>query len=412
VRASKRASRPARAVVAFFFAASLAMVFWASNASAYPWMIRYGYTACAPCHTDPSGGAGALTAYGRAQSDLLLRMHYGQTSEEGEADRSAGLLWGLVSPPDELRLGGDLREAFFSNQVANAPLQQQLMTMNADAYGDVKIGHFRATGSLGFAPQGDLAASLTTNTTNNLISREHWLGVELDDDGAWLLRGGRIALPFGVRMIEHTLWARSFTRTDLDATQQYGASLYFSKDKLRGEVMGIAGNFEVSPDYFRERGYSAYVEYAPVNNLAIGASSLFHRATRDIIYGVTDYFYANGVFARYAPVHPLVLLAEADSVYQSLTWNGHRGGYAAFVQADYQPEQGFHVMVTAESMDGGSSGEPPSYDGWLSAVWFFLPHADARFDAIYSSLGAPPGVGTPATHTSVTTWLAQLHVFL
>ena len=53
-------------------------------------------------------------------------------------------------------------------------------------------------------------------------------------------------------------------------------------------------------------------------------SSLFTRATRDIVYGVTDYRYANGVFRRYSPVQPLVLLAEFDSVYQSLTWHGHR----------------------------------------------------------------------------------------
>jgi hypothetical protein len=399
-------------LLALSFGLLLAILSWAPRASAYTWMIRHDYTGCAPCHTDPSGGAGALTPYGRAQSDLLLRMHYGASSEDAEPDSTSGFLWGLVPLPEQLRLGGDFREAYFSNQVENAPLQQELITMRADVYGDVKVGRFRAAGSLGFAPQGDLAASLTTNPSNNLISREHWIGVELDDDGAWLLRAGRIALPYGIRMIEHTLWARSLTRTDLDATQQYGASLYFSKDKLRGELMGIAGNFEISPDEFRERGYSGYVEYAPVNHLALGASSLFHRATRDIIYGVTDYFYANGGFVRWAPVKPLVLLAEVDSVYQSLTWNGHRGGYAGFVQADYEPQQGFHVMLTGESMDGGSSGEPPSFDGWLSAVWFFLPHADVRFDGIYSTLGNAPGPGTPASHTNVTTWLAQLHVFL
>lgn len=375
-------------------------------------MIRHGYTACMPCHTDPSGGAGALTEYGRAQSDVLLRMHYGPDAEDAEADRTSQFLWGLLPVPDAFRLGGDFREGYFSNQVEGAPLQQELITMRADLYGDVKFGRFRAAGSLGFAPQGDLPASLTANATNNVISREHWIGAELDDDGAWLLRGGRIALPFGIRMIEHTLWARSLTRTDIDDTQQYGAALSFARDRLRGEVMGIAGNFEIHPDAFRERGYSVYVEYAAADKLAIGASSLFTRATRDIIYGVTDYRYVNGPFVRYAPFEPLVILAEVDSVYQSLTWNGHRAGYAGFVQADYEPAQGFHFMLTAESMNGGSSGEPNSYDGWVSAVWFFLPHLDVRFDGIYSVLGQPPTQGVPASTSSVTTWLAQVHAFL
>jgi hypothetical protein len=384
----------------------------ASSASAYPWMIRHKYTGCMPCHTDPSGGAGALTEYGRAQSDLLLRMRYGHGAEEGEADRTAGFLWGLAPLPEQLRLGGDVREGYFSNQVEGAALQQELITMRADGYADVKVGRFRATGSIGYVPEGDLAASITRASKENLVSREHWLGVELDDDGAWLLRGGRIAVPFGVRMIEHTLWARALTRTDLDATQQYGLALSFARDALRGEVMGIAGNYQIRPDDYRERGYSAYVEVAPENTLAVGASSLFTRATRDIVYGVTDYRYANGAFVRWAPVEPVVLLAEADWIYQSLTWNGHRGGYAAFAQMDYEPTQGFHVMLTGESMNGGNAGEPSSFDAWLSAVWFCLPHADVRFDGVYSAVGIPPTPSSPASYANVTTWLVMGHVFL
>ena len=42
-------------------------------------MIRHDYTGCATCHADPSGG-GLLTLYGRAQSDLLLRMRYGEAA--------------------------------------------------------------------------------------------------------------------------------------------------------------------------------------------------------------------------------------------------------------------------------------------------------------------------------------------
>jgi hypothetical protein len=393
-------------------ASALVVLLVSSTASAYPWMIRHGYTGCLPCHTDPSGGAGALTDYGRAQSDLLLRMRYGKTSETGEADKTAGFLGGLVPLPVQTRLGGDFREAFLSNQVENAPILQKWFIMRADLYGDFKIGRFRAAGSIGYEPSGDLTASITASQTDNLISREHWLGAELDEDGAWLLRAGRIALPFGVRMIEHNLWARTLTRTDIDATQQYGVALSFARDQLRGELMGIAGNFQVRPDDFRERGYSLYVEYAPLTTLAVGISSLFTRATRDIIYDYTDYRYANGPFLRYSPVPELVIMGEIDSVYQSITWHGHRAGFAGFLQADYEATQGLHLMLTGESMNGGTSGEPVSGDGWFSAVWFFLPHMDLRLDGIYSAVGVPGQPGVPATHTSVTTFLAQYHVFL
>jgi hypothetical protein len=177
-------------------------------------------------------------------------------------------------------------------------------------------------------------------------------------------------------------------------------------DQLRGEVMGIAGNFEVHPDDFRERGYSAYVEWAPASTVALGASSQFTRATRDIVYNVTDYFQSHGVFARVSPYPELVLMSEFDIVYQSLTWNGHRGGYAGFVQADLEPTQGLHFMATGEAKNGGADGEPSSFGGWLSSVWFFGPHLDARLDGGYQKLGSPTG------YTNVWIWLAQAHVWL
>src|SRR5580693_6482763 len=111
---------PRRRYWAFALAACFVLMLLPSRAHAYPWMIRHGYTGCGPCHTDPSGGAGALTEYGRAQSDLLLRTRYGSRAEE--ADRTAALL-GFVSLPEQARLGGDFREAYLSNQASGAPAQ-------------------------------------------------------------------------------------------------------------------------------------------------------------------------------------------------------------------------------------------------------------------------------------------------
>ncbi len=375
-----------------------------SSAQAYPWMIRHGYTGCTPCHTDPSGGAGVLTAYGRAQGDLLLRSRYGNTSEE--AASTAGFLWGLVQPSDGLRVGGDFREAYFSLKPEGSPATQQFITMRADLTADIVVDHVRAAGSLGYAPQGALAASLTDSPSENFISREHWVGYEFGEGESWLVRAGRMAIPFAIRNVEHNFWVRTLTRSDYNDTQQYGAALAFNVDQLRGEVMGIVGNFEVHPDDYRERGYSAYVEFAPVNTVAVGASSQFTRATRDIVYNVTDYRQAHGLFARVSPYPELVLMTEVDWVYQSLTWNGHRGGYAGFVQADVEPTQGLHFMATGEAMNSGSAGEPSSFGGWVSSVWFFAPHLDLRLDGGYQTLGSPVG------YTNVWIWLAQAHVFL
>src|SRR5450755_4669988 len=63
-----------------FFAWSIVLLFvsfFPNRAHAYAWMIKHAYSGCPVCHADPSGGE-LLTAYGRAQSDLLLRMRYGK----------------------------------------------------------------------------------------------------------------------------------------------------------------------------------------------------------------------------------------------------------------------------------------------------------------------------------------------
>jgi hypothetical protein len=57
------------------------VLFTPARAEAYTWMIRHAYTGCGVCHADPSGGE-VLTPYGRAQSDLLLRMRYGGKKDE------------------------------------------------------------------------------------------------------------------------------------------------------------------------------------------------------------------------------------------------------------------------------------------------------------------------------------------
>jgi hypothetical protein len=397
-----RATRAFVCVVSFAVAL-LVPLFCARDARAYTWMIRHGYSGCMPCHTDPSG-AGPLTAYGRAQGELLLQTRYGAPTEE--ASSLSGFAWGLVPLPDELRLGGDFREAYFGQRTDGSPYSDQFLTMQADLFGDIKFHRFRAEGDIAFAPLGDLQASLTRAPTNNLISRDHWLGYELDEDASWLVRAGRITLPFGIRNLEHTLFARNLTRTDIDRWQQYGAAISVSKEKFRGELMGIAGNFQLRPDDYRERGYSTFFEYAPMNTLALGASSLFTHAERDFNFSVTNNRFANGLFARYAPIQQLVLLAEGDWVYQALKGPADHNGYATFAQADVEPVQGVHVMLTGELMNSGAASEAASYNGWLSAVWFFWSHMDVRVDGVAGVLGSPVGTA------NVLSLLLQYHVYL
>ena len=130
-------------------AALAAMALFSTAAGAYPSMIRQGYTQCAACHTDPSGGT-LLTKYGRAQSELLLSSRWG-SGQEDEPSRAADFLFGLLRTPDFLNLGGWLRYGYIWNTVGGKLVDDRLLQMRADVAAELRVGPLRAEGQLGYA---------------------------------------------------------------------------------------------------------------------------------------------------------------------------------------------------------------------------------------------------------------------
>ncbi|GAC1353385.1 MAG: hypothetical protein NVSMB47_05380 [Polyangiales bacterium] len=396
----------ARRIVVLFVVLACALV-WTRSASAYPWMIRTGQGPCATCHVDPSG-SGILTAYGRVQGDMVLRDHY-TANGKGSADglsKTRGFLWGAVDLPAWLLLSGSYRGMLLDSRPPSpAPEIRRFVQMQADFKVAVRPGIFRASASLGYARGGALSAALTTRDRDNLVSREHWVGVALADD-TMLLRAGRMGLPFGLRNIEHNSYVRAATRTDLNDAQQYGLALAYSDAKSRGEVMAIVGNLALHPDDYRERGYSALFEYFVDEHVGLGVSSLRAQALRDLKTRVSYVRQAHGVFVRASPWEPLVLLLEADALLLSPDSGTTSAGYTGMLQADFEVRQGLHVMLTGEVLRPPQPDARPSLGGWLTVDWFFFPHLDLRADAIQSRVAAGDA------NVSVTTFLLQLHAYL
>ncbi|HEX3774913.1 MAG TPA: hypothetical protein VHV51_10645 [Polyangiaceae bacterium] len=375
-------------------------------AHAYAWMIRHGYGQCVQCHVDPSG-SGPLTQYGRAMSEILLRTQYSWERRDDEEAKLGQFLFGIVQLPKELDFGGEGRVAEQFTKIENTALDREFLWMQLDGHAAVQVGPFVAVGTLGFAPHAALGAALTRSPDSNLVSREHWLGAWLDDSHSALVRAGRMNLPFGIRTIEHTLGVRSFTNTDINDEQQYGASFAYAGDQLRAEAMGIIGNFQLRPDDFRERGYSAYLEYLPAPHLGFGASSTIVHVKLDEQLLRPEWRHAHGVFGRWStPWDPLVLLTEWDYVFDSPQYLPRRSGVVGYLQADLEATQGVHFIATGEAANVSTASVPPSWTGWLSYAWFFAPHADIRLDNIYQSLATSSG------RTGALTFLVQAHVFL
>ncbi len=413
---------------------------WSSDAFAYAWMIRHGYTACGTCHADPSGGE-LLAPYGRVTGDLILRMHYepstdtaaassgseggesfdgfgdfdedfevseteekpaeaeeapAESAEPADATPGAGVLWGLWDPPEWLLVSGAFRNLQILRPGSEGDKYTFVPVMQADLYGQLKFGSVRAAGSIGVSKVREgsphaRAAQITTEQGDelNLISRTHWIGVDVGTE--YLVRAGRVNLPFGVRIPEHTMWVREATRTDRESDQQAGIAVSYVGNSMRAEIMAILGNYQINPDEFRERGYSLYIEGFAGTNLAAGLSSKATFAKVDPVTEEEDVLrQAHGVMSRWSPWEPLAVLFEFDMLFRT----NADAGYVGFLQADYELVQGLHFLATGEVLDEGLSiaedapdqgpgqGEP-KYGAWGTLDWFFYRQFEFRTDFIW-----------------------------
>jgi hypothetical protein len=335
----------------------------------------------------------------------LLRASYGR--EPDQEAGGEGFLWGAVDLPEDLLATVTFRSLLLNTeQPADGTRRWRYLQMMTDLRAQAKVGRVRINGSVGFVREGARAAAITSGEENNLVSREHWVGYELDEAGEWLVRAGRLNLPFGVRGVEHTWFVRAGTRTSINADQQHGAAIAHSGSGLRGELMAIAGNYQIHPDAFRERGYSGFLEFSLGESASVGASSLLTHAQRDQTLRVPTVRQAHGLFARVSPWHPLVLLAEGDVIVQMPEEASNRIGHATLLQADLEAWQGVHLMATAETFDSGVPSSDLSWAGWLSVDYFFLPHAEFRVDGIRQKMSLGPFSFTSNT------LMGQFHFYL
>jgi hypothetical protein len=374
------------------------------RAEAYTWMVRHGYASCSNCHLDPSG-AGILNAYGRSQSEIFLRTPYGaETSDSTLGD----FLFGAIQLPDALMLQMDGRATEVRIQPPDpAPAQTRFILMQADAAAAIVVDRLMFAGAIGYVHEGALAASVTHGDEDRVVSRYHWAGYALGADQNFILRAGRMNLPYGLRVIEHPLWIKSETNTDINAAQQHGVSLYFGTENWRGEAMAIAGNLQLHPRDLREYGYSAYLERSLGLRAVVGASSLITHTSYDLLSRERMFRQAHGLYGKYSPIESLVLMAEADFLVRSPEANYVEYGTAALLQVDFEPTRGLHVIGTGELWNP-EFGKTPSaaYGGWFSLAWFFLPHMDLRLDVTQRNFASLDD------RVNIRTYVGQIHAFL
>jgi hypothetical protein len=317
------------------------------------------------------------------------------SSDSGES-KFPNFLFGAFDLPEWLLLGGSYRHMNIITPAGSPKFRTFPMMM--DLYGQAQFGAFKFGGSIGGArvPAGSPYARSAQVTANqgdqwNLISRTHYVGYDFSTDLS--VRAGRLNLPFGVRIPEHTMWVRQATRTDRESAQQHGVSINYTTQDYRFELMGIAGNYQINPDKFRERGYSGYFEYFTTPKTSIGITSLITVAKEDKLSpgGGSTTRMAHGGMFRTAIGEKTVFVAEVDALSRSR----REVGYVGFAQLDVEPTQGVHFMAAGEMLDEGHPNDTatnftprspglgkPRVGGWLSAAWWPVPHFDIRIDGV------------------------------
>src|SRR5450631_2727222 len=259
-----------------------------------------------------------------------MQMTYGTTP----TPQYSGFAFGVVPMPDWLLAQVTFRGAEFwvsettpgtNGNPSTTVSDQRFLMMLLDARAEIKLGIFRAGGSIGWGTTPfTLPAVVVTNAAADemLLSRDYWVGLAPED--GLLIRLGRINLPFGMRNVEHTAWVRNNTQTDINYSQQSGLSVAFDNGHVRTEVMAILGNLNISPDAYRQRGFSGLVEVPVAKRATVGFSALVTRTELSLVatpprpdgqpgqQGLPGLRQVYGLFGRWAPIEPIVFVLEGD----------------------------------------------------------------------------------------------------
>ncbi|MDH3645121.1 MAG: OprO/OprP family phosphate-selective porin, partial [Gammaproteobacteria bacterium] len=319
-----------------------------------------GTNRCSQCHFAPAGG-GLLSEWGRVESADTL-------SRGGNGD----FLHGLVSLPDSLQLGGDVRLAALVNDVgASEGAEYALFPMQLDASARLRRGKWSVVATIGHrgsvreADLQDGSLRSEAGLVNALISREHYISWRPKRRGPYV-RAGRFYAPFGLRLPDHTSFVRRHLGFNL-LEETYGISAGFVKRQTELHVTAfISDRLRWSPR--NEFGGVAMMEWRR-EKLAYGLSSR-------VVAGEGDVRVIGGGFAKlWSPGIDVLWMAELDGAWQrfgdaaSRRWQA--AGYAGPV---WFPTKGLSVAAAYEFYDQDVIAKHVERHGltmWVS----FLPRA-------------------------------------
>jgi hypothetical protein len=297
-----------------------------SKLFAYPQNIAHGYTSCATCHVNPSGG-GRTNAYGHLSLESLIpdkaNIISWMSNYREVKEKTAVTGYNKKREPElQFNLGGSFRSLLLYQKNLDDKITDSLtlipMLMEAQAY--ALRGDFSIYGTFSIL-------SIKNRMGKRFIkpfSREHWLMYQ--KDYMWFIRLGRMSLPFGIKTADHTRETRSLVNLH-HSDQYYGFSLDYISEKFSFNFMPFIGNYlkyKPNPKSHEEKGAVLTFKLAKPTTFSIGLSSLFKRNERN--YNELDHS-INAAFQL--PLHTYLLF---EMVHQAKFEEKFQQKWASFLR--------------------------------------------------------------------------------
>lgn len=238
----------------------------------YASFIGYGYTSCMTCHYNPHGN-GQLNDYGRAlfATEIAARVFRDPKTTDEELGNQSSFLFSQPAP-GMFKPSIKYREIYVTSSPGGSNATKKYV-MQADAGFALHFDpndKYILVMSAGYTPR-PLNSDVKTGAWNyNLLSREHYLRVQLSDEQ--FMSVGLMDIVYGLRLVDHTGANRKSIGLDMN-DQVHGVLYDYSKEKWLFGLHGFVGN-QMRDEISRITGASTTLEYELREKLTVGASYL------------------------------------------------------------------------------------------------------------------------------------------
>jgi len=248
------------------------------TAEAYPQLQLSRDKTCTGCHISPAGG-NLLTENGESVSEAISTI-----------EQSGAFMYGKLSLPSWLVLGGDLRGATGYMQTPERALAT--FPMQFELYAHAKLVKGLSL-QVTFGPR---PAEVGNESATHFWAREHYLMWRTNPGTptGLFVRAGRFMPVFGLRFAEHPMYTRRFGGTPLWG-DTYGLAVEYVKEKLEVHGTGFIEDPVIHPVQ-HARGGALYAELRPSESSSIGAGGMAEITDDDKKYraAVTGKYYLSG----------------------------------------------------------------------------------------------------------------------